>query len=232
MIFFHGNGQTINPALYTDQGKVCLGDYNSGKSKHNIIIMEYPSYCQVPGRPTKANLDKMMKSCWEDIKDKHKDLIQNKVIVAGFSIGGYCAVKFAKDYAEHCKGLMLLNTYSSTLDIFPNWLSSIFKYITTESLSIEEQLQDMPNKEMPIIICEAKNDELFDKSHAQKNLRAIKSKLHDAEVIKHPGCHMDIPWDSIMPKITKKIAIRQSIVKDFHESIKEFNAQNSCRASA
>jgi predicted esterase len=226
VVLFHGNGEIINPTLYKDKdGNVCLWDDNHiyGCPNKNIIIMEYPSYCKVPGRPTKENLDKMMEKCWADIKSQHLELVQNKVIVAGLSVGGYCAVKFAKDYAQDFKGLMLLNTYSSTLDILPTWLSSIFKYITTESLSVEEQLQDMPNKEMPIIICEAENDRLFDKSHAQKNLNAIKSKLHNAEIITSPGGHCEVHWDKIMTKITEKIAISQNIVKRFKDLIPDID---------
>lgn len=185
VVFFHGNAVSIHDLDMFSLMRQRFPGYN-------IIIIEYPGYPGSKGKPFKNNISKITDIIFDHIRENHSDFLNENLIVCGESIGGYHAARFAQKHSDAVKGLMLVSTYSSTINTKGlQLLARIAEKISDrEILDTESILKTLP-PEIAVSIGHGRDDHIFGvEMNAKKNFEASQALNKHIEIFENSGHYL------------------------------------------
>ena len=188
VVFFHGNAVSIHELDVFDLMQQRF-------PKYNIIMIEYPGYPGSEGTPSKKNISTVTDIIFDHIKEHHSGFLSENLIACGESIGGYHAARFAQKNTDLVKGLVLVSTYSSTINTKGfQLLARIVKKISDEEiLDTESILKTLP-PDIAVSIGHGRNDHIFGvKMNADKNFEASQASNKHIEIFENSGHYLYPP---------------------------------------
>jgi LAS superfamily LD-carboxypeptidase LdcB/pimeloyl-ACP methyl ester carboxylesterase len=104
--YFHGNGGPLN-YFYSEIEYI-------GELGYNVMAYDYPGYGKSTGMPYKENVEEYSQLFYEDIKTK-KNLIDEEIIIWGYSVGTAVATDFAS--RNNFAKIILISPLASRYDM-------------------------------------------------------------------------------------------------------------------
>jgi len=116
ILFFHGNGETIDQHLHSFDALRALGLH--------VFLLELPGYAGADGEPTFDSLVEASTAAYDWLA-QHPLVDPARIIALGRSIGGAPAAELSRH--RSLAALVLLSTFASTADLarehhLPGWL--------------------------------------------------------------------------------------------------------------
>lgn len=106
VLFFHGNGGNVSH--YLDRA----GLYH--RLGWNTLLFDYRGYGQSSGTPSEAGIYQDAAAAWAELVER-RGIPPERIVVAGYSLGGAVAVWTATTY--HPRALILESTFTSLPDV-------------------------------------------------------------------------------------------------------------------
>ena len=159
LLYFYGANENVKSSI--DRLK-----WLASFSKCSLIICDYPGYGKSEGKPSEKKFDEYIDSLKKTLNEK--GIVGNKkLIVWGYNIGGYMALKFNQNSNLEC--LILESTFSSieklTVDQFPFLYLVPFNVMSRNKF---DNLSLIENVKNPIILIHSENDYSIPILHAQR----------------------------------------------------------------
>ncbi|MEM7624524.1 MAG: alpha/beta hydrolase [Planctomycetota bacterium] len=186
VVFFHGNGETID--LWADE----MGWY--AERGYTVLLPEYRGYGRSAGKPSQAAIV-------EDAAAFHDRLAAlptvdaERIVFHGRSLGGGVAAQLA--IQRKPRALILASTFTSVTDAALGPIP-VPAFIIKDPFPVEPVLKEYDG---PVLILHGKTDQAVNVSHARRNAEAAADATL---VIYSEANHNDMPnghgsWDDILP---------------------------------
>ncbi len=185
LIFFHGNGETIEPFLSSAATLATSGMH--------VFLPEYQCYGGMGGaRPTEAQMIDAGRSAVFSMGARA--IASSGTIIVGRSLGtGIAAAVAAAGYGD---ALVLLSPFTSTTSVARRYLGSLAQVIVADSFNTERRLS---NFDRPLVIMHGTEDEVVPFSEGQR----LAAQHPTATFIPIPGAgHNNLPpLEELMARI-------------------------------
>jgi fermentation-respiration switch protein FrsA (DUF1100 family) len=172
ILFFHGNGETIDQHLHSFDALRALG--------LNVFLMEVPGYAGADGEPGFDSLVEASTAAYDWLA-QHPLVDNTRILALGRSIGGAPAAELSRH--RPLAALVLQSTFASTADLarehyLPSWL-------VRDPFDTAARIAAFPRA---VLLMHGDNDGLIPLAHSLKLAAASpRTRLH-REVCGHNDC--------------------------------------------
>ncbi|WP_133819909.1 alpha/beta hydrolase [Tahibacter aquaticus] len=172
LLFFHGNGETIDQHLDTLAALNTLG--------LNVFLLELPGYAGADGAPTFDSLVEASTAAYDWLaQDSRVD--KRKIVAFGRSIGGAPAAELSRH--RPLAALVLLSTFASTADLARDHFLPPF--LALDPFDSAARIREFSGA---VLLMHGDNDEVIPAAHARRMAGASpRAQLH-TEPCGHNDC--------------------------------------------
>ncbi len=173
-LWFHGNAGNLSHRLELI--------FNLVKIPAHIFMIDYRGYGKSEGKPSEEGLYLDAYSAWEYLQ-KNLNIIKEKIIIAGESLGGAIAIDLASKVNP--TGLIAQSTFSS----IPDMASIVMPFIPKKFIKTQmNSLEKIKRIKCPKLIIHGLNDEivpyefglkLFEEAEEKKELYTVENAGHN-----------------------------------------------------
>lgn len=187
LIFFHGNAGNIGARLPNLVMQV-------KELQCNVLIIDYRGYGNSQGEPSEEGLALDAEATLEHaLNDPEID--NEKLYVFGRSIGGCVAIRLAETKANHLKGLIIENTFTSIGDMVDNLMPLVAKFKVFIQRVFYPSIDRIPQITTPILFIRGMKDNIVPCNHSERlNKAAVNAPftmLHSVPNGDHNNCFQE-----------------------------------------
>ena len=162
VLFFHGNGGSINDYLPIFQHFRLLGV--------NVLMPEYPGYGMADGVASEAGCDDAAEAAYQELLHTH-GLSPDKIVATGWSLGSGVAIDLA---ARHkLAGLATFSAYTSMAEMgsfqYPIFPASVIRLALKHKFLSEKKI---PGVHCPVFISHGEDDRTIPVSMSHRLAKA------------------------------------------------------------
>ena len=158
LIFFHGNAGNIGARLPNVEMQVKA-------LQCNVLIVDYRGYGNSNGTPTEEGLALDAEATLEHaLEDPEID--SENVYVFGRSIGGCVAVRLAQSKANHIKGLIIENSFTSIADMVDTLMPTVSYFKKYIQRVFYPNIDRIPSNTSPILFIRGLKDQIVPCDHS------------------------------------------------------------------
>ncbi|QBB69288.1 alpha/beta hydrolase [Pseudolysobacter antarcticus] len=176
IVFAHGNFERVQ-----DSYPIFKNLVDSGIA---VLQLEFPGYDGADGKPGYASINEAENLAYDWLA-KQAQVDPQRIISMGYSIGGGPACELARN--RHTRGLILLSTYSSIVDIAHHYLLPAFVVrVPWDNTTCERDYAG------PVLIEHGRHDEVIPYELGMRNVAAAGDRGEFVPLdCGHADCHFD-----------------------------------------